>query len=106
MRGLAGRVEHLSVVDGLGSQRPGGSRSPRGSGSKVQIRPGVWKLRVTVGRYAEGSVRRVHRTVRAGTAAEAAHALAAFVAEGPESPPVESKGDRGVTGNEAIERVL
>ena len=100
------RLDHLTLIGTDEVSPMARSRSPRGSGSKVQIRPGVWKLRVTVGRYAEGSVRRVHRTVRAGTAAEAAHALAAFVAEAHESPPVESKVDRDVTVNEAIERFL
>jgi integrase len=72
----------------------------------VEIRPGVWKLRVTVGRYAEGPVRRLHRTVRAATAREASRALVAFVAEVNESRPVESRADRDMTVNEAIERFL
>lgn len=100
------RLDHLSVLESDEPVASARRRAARGSGSKVQIRPGVWKLRVTVGRYAEGSVRRVHRNVRARTAAEAAQALAAFVAEVHESPPVESKVDRDVTVNEAIERFL
>jgi hypothetical protein len=49
-------------------------------GSKVEVRPGVWKLSVSAGRFDDGSVRRVHRTVRAGTAAKSARLLAEFVA--------------------------
>jgi hypothetical protein len=32
----------------------------------------VWKLSVSAGRFDDRSVRRVHRTLRAGTAAESA----------------------------------
>ena len=38
-------------------------RGPRGGGSKRMVRAGVWKLTVSAGRYADGSVRRLHRTV-------------------------------------------
>ena len=38
------------------------------------------------GRFDDGSVRRVHRTVRAGTAAESARLLAEFVTEVHNSP--------------------
>ena len=51
-------------------------RAPRGSGSKTEIRAGVWKLRVTSGRYADGRVRRLHRTVQANTEAQATRELA------------------------------
>jgi integrase len=99
------RVEHLSVIEADRPVAPG-KRAPRGSGSKVEIRPGVWKLRVTIGRYAEGHVRRVHRTVRAATAREASRELAALVTEVNESPALESRAERDMTINEALERFL
>jgi hypothetical protein len=36
----------------------------------------VWKLTVTSGRYADGRVRRLHRTVQANTEAQATRELA------------------------------
>jgi integrase len=100
------RVDHLSLHGGGARVRPDRRRAARGSGSKVEVRPGVWKLTVTAGRYAEGQVRRVHRTVHVATAAEAARELAAFVTEVHESPSVASRADRDVTVDEAIERFL
>ncbi len=61
---------------------------------------------MTAGRFADGTVRRIHKTVHAATAAEASQALAAFVAEVHESPPVESKADRDMTMDDAIDRFL
>ena len=46
------RVEHLA----LRGESPAANRrrAPRGTGSKTEIRPGVWKLTVTSGLYADG----------------------------------------------------
>jgi hypothetical protein len=66
----------------------------------------VWKLSVSAGRFDDGSVRRVHRTARAGTAAESARLLAEFVADVHNSPLPDKKTDRDITIDEAIERFL
>jgi integrase len=101
------RIEHLAVRR-LPSGRRGRSRRSRsrGGGSKVEVRPGVWKLSVSAGRFDDGSVRRVHRTVRAGTAAESARLLAEFVTEVHNSPLPDKKTNRDITIDEAIERFL
>ena len=75
------RIEHLSLRGAPDQAVDRKRRSPRGGGSKTEIRPGVWKLTVTAGRYADGRVRRLHRTVQADTEIEATRELAAFVAE-------------------------
>jgi hypothetical protein len=54
----------------------------------------VWKLSVSAGRFDDGSVRRVHRTARAGTAAESARLLAEFMADVHNSPLPDKKTDR------------
>jgi hypothetical protein len=72
-------IDHLTVIGANDRARATRGRAPRGGGSKVEVRPGVC-CGVTLGRYADGEVRRVHKTVPAATAA-AAQALAAFVAE-------------------------
>jgi hypothetical protein len=46
-----------------------------------EVRAGVCKLTVTAGRWADGSPRRLHRTVHAATDTEASAALADFAAE-------------------------
>ena len=99
------RVEHLSLRGELPA-KDGRRRAARGTGSKTEVRPGVWKLTVTAGRYADGRVRRVHRTVRAGSEAEARGQLAGFVAEIRDAPLPERRSDRDVTVDEAIEQFL
>jgi integrase len=103
------RVEHLSVRGASGADAAPPSRKPRssaGSGSKVEVRPGVWKLTVSAGRFDDGSVRRLHRTVRADGNAEATHALAEFATEVHSSSLPEKRADRDITVDEAIERFL
>jgi integrase len=102
------RVEHLSVQGGESTGRPvsARTRAPRGSGTKRQVRPGVWKLTVTAGRWADGSPRRVHRTVRAGTDGEASAALADFAAEVRSAPLPTGKDDRDISVDDAVERFL
>jgi integrase len=101
------RIEHLSPRRLPSGRRGTGRRSrSRGGGSKVEVRPGVWKLSVSAGRFDDGSVRRVHRTVRAGTAAESARLLAEFVTEVRNSRLPDKKADRDITIDEAIERFL
>jgi integrase len=102
------RIDHLSQKGGepLAEWQPARMRAPRGSGSKRQVRPAVWKLTVTAGRWADGSPRRVHRTVRAATEAEASAALADFAAEVRGAPLPDGKHDRDMTVDDAVERFL
>jgi integrase len=100
------RVEHLSVQHATQPAVLGRRRAPRGSGSKREIRPGVWKLTVTAGRYSDGRVRREHRTVHVRSELEAARELATFVAEVHSSPNVQSRADRDITVDAAIEQFL
>lgn len=102
------RVDHLTLQGGESptKARPAKKRAARGSGTKRQLRPGVWKLTVTAGRWVDGTPRRVHRTVRAGTDAEASAALADFAAEVRSAPLPAGKNDRDITVDEAVERFL
>jgi hypothetical protein len=102
------RIEHLAIRRPPSGRRGTAMRSgSRGGGSKVEVRPGVWKLSVSAGRFDDGSVRRVHRTVRASTAAESARLLAEFVTEVHNSPLPDKKAERDFTIDEApIERFL
>jgi hypothetical protein len=89
----------LALLQGNGRSRP---RGRRGGGSKTMIRPGVWKLAVTVGRFADGSERRrVHTTIHARNELEASRALARFVAEVRDSSLPGSKLERDITVDEA-----
>jgi hypothetical protein len=101
-------VDHLSLHGASPAEvaRPSRQRAPRGSGTKRQVRPGVWKLTVTAGRWDDGSPRRVHRTVRAATSSEAASTLADFAAEVRGAPLPEARSDRDITVDEAVERFL
>jgi hypothetical protein len=90
----------------VASPRRHRQRAPRGTGSKTEIRPSVWKLTVTSGRYTDGRVRRLHRTVQADTEIEATRELAAFVAEVRRDPLPQRRQDRDVTVDEAIEQFL
>ena len=100
-------VDHLSLrqraIAGGGASR---ARAPKGAGAKIEVRPGVWKLTVTVGRWADGTPRRVHRTVRAATPTEAANELAEFAGEVRSAPLPEARSDRDITVDEAVERFL
>jgi integrase len=100
------RIEHLSVRGAPDRAVDRKRRSPRGSGSKTEIRPGVWKLTVTAGRYSDGRVRRLHRTVLADTEIEATRELAAFVADVRRDRLPNHRQDRDVTVDEAIELFL
>jgi integrase len=102
------RIDHLSLKGGKSpaERQPARMRAPRGSGTKRQVRPGVWKLTVTAGRWADGSPRRVHGTARAATEAEASAALADLAAEVRSAPLPDGKHDRDITVDEAVERFL
>jgi integrase len=98
------RISHLGVAGG--EQRPKRGRAPKGGGSKTMVRPGVWKLTVSAGRYANGSPRRLHRTVHAPTEAEATRALAEFVVEARNATMPNTTAERDITVDEAVQRYL
>jgi integrase len=102
------RVDHLSLRGGESpiQAQPTRKRVPRGSGTKRQVRAGVWKLTVTAGRWADGSPRRLHRTVHAATEAEASAALADFAAEVRSAPLPVGRDDRDITVDDAVEWFL
>ena len=75
---LCVRIEHLRI-DGSATSKPG-VRNRKGSGSMREVRPGVWRLSATT-RFADGTTRRVNRTVYATGQTRAAKDLAAFVDE-------------------------
>lgn len=102
--GLCVRLEHLGLD---GTRTPARrSRAARGGGSKRQIRPGVWQLSVSAGRFADGSPRRVHRTVRARNETEATALLAEFVTEVRGEPPAPRKDMRDLNVDQAMELFL
>lgn len=61
---------------------------------------------MAAGRYANGSPRRLHRTVHVPTEAEATRALAEFVAELRDATPPDTTADRDITVDDAVERYL
>lgn len=100
------RVDHLSVP---GKAKPATGprrRSTRGSGTKVQVRPGVWKLTANAGRYDDGRPRRVHKTVRAANEDEATREQIAFAAEVSASGHARTQAERDITVNQAVELYL
>lgn len=102
------RVNHMSLhgqpIEAPAEQRR--RRASPGAGSMTEIRPGVWKFTVARGRYADGSIRRAYRTIRAGTEPDARRELAGFVAEVDQDVLPESRDERDITINAAIERYL
>ena len=100
------RADHLGLRRGVSRPKRARRRAAKGGGTRVEVRPGVWKLSVTVGRYDDGPRRRVHQTVRATGVTEAERELARFVAEVNAAPLPESSADRDVTVDVAVERYL
>lgn len=100
------RLDHLRVVGRRSTTAAPEKRSAKGSGSKVEVRPGVWKLTVNNRRYTDGSVRRVHRTVHVEGSAAATRELAKLVAEVAGTKQAASKQLRDITLDEAIERFV
>ncbi len=97
------RVEHLSVRGGPPVVRAASvRRRGHGSGTRTQVRPGVWKLTVMAGRYDDGRPRRVHRMVHVPNEAAAARAQIAFVAEVQGAPQPRTQAERDITMNEAV----
>jgi integrase len=75
-------------------------------GSMRLVRSGTWELRVTVGRWDDGRPRTLYRTVFAGSEAEAAPQLGAFVNEISGAPLPAERDIRDLTVDEGIERYL
>jgi integrase len=102
------RVEHLELVPARRrpAQRPSPNRGVKGGGTRTEIRPGVWKLTVSAGRYDDGSPRREHRTVHADSDAAAALEQAAFAAEIRDSALLDNKADRDMTLDDAVAKYL
>lgn len=92
---LCVRIDHLQL-SGAGERSRAPRRASKGSGSKRELRPGVWELSVTAGRDADGQPRRRFRTVR-GTKAEASRALTAFVGEVGDGHALPRRSARGIT---------
>lgn len=97
------RLEHLSLT-GIPSTVSPITRARRGSGSLRELRPGVWELSITAGRYTDGGVRRLYRTVEAPNRTEALSELSAFVAEATTAAP--SKAVHDITLDAAVEQFL
>ncbi len=70
------------------------------------VRPGTWELRVTVGRWEDGRPRTLNRSVAANTEAEAAAQLVTFIDETSRAQLPDSRHERDVSVDEAIERFL
>jgi hypothetical protein len=82
------------------------TRARKGTGSMRLIRPGTWELRVTIGRWEDGRPRTLNRTVSANGEAEAAAQLVAFVDELSRAQFPDTRDDRDLAVDEAIERFL
>lgn len=109
------RVDHLSLAGDVAAQatitelvprRPARPRGRKGGGSMREIRPGVWKLSVTAEPYADGTQRRVHRTVHGLTRTQASLELAAFVNEVANGTPPADRDSQALTMDEAMKVFL
>ena len=100
------RLEHLSVEGAGADPTATKSRAPRGAGTRVKIRDGVWKLTVTAGRYDDGRPRREHRTIYVDSEADATRQLAQFVTEVNSNALPDSRADRDILVDDAIEKYL
>ncbi|MGH8999068.1 MAG: HNH endonuclease, partial [Acidimicrobiia bacterium] len=109
------RIEHLSLLGDPGQIENGGrkrvreserQRSKKGAGSMREIRPGVWKLTVTVGTFDDGRARRRYRQVFVPNATAAAKELSAFVAEVRHEPAVMRSDRRDLNFDEAVQMYL
>jgi integrase len=97
------RVEHMSLVGGGG--KPARAPAASGTGSKREVRPGVWKLTVVAGRDGRGRLRRAYRTV-SGSSRDATKALASFVTEVGAGDSIPTREHRGQTVTEVVDAYL
>ncbi len=102
------RIEHLRLdVPRSTSPRPNTSqRGRQGGGSLREVRPGIWELAVSAGRFADGTPRRLFKSVHANGKREAVAELAGFVTEVQQAHQAETKELRDLTVDEAVERFL
>jgi integrase len=104
---LCVRVEHLSL-DGADEvmTKERRIRARRGTGSMRQVRRGTWELRVTAGRWSDGRVRTLYRSVQADDEADATTQLIAFVDEMGRTQHPDGRDVRELTVDAALEKFL
>jgi integrase len=100
------RLDHLRLEGAREASKTLHRRARKGTGSMRLIRPGTWELRVSAGRWEDGRPRTLNRSVAAKSEAEAAAQLVAFVDETSRAQLPDSRQERDVTVDEAIERFL
>ena len=100
------RIDHLSLEAAQHTGRSRRSRARKGTGSMRLVRPGTWELRVSVGRWQNGRLRSLTRTVRARTESAAAKLLAEFVDEVSGGQLPDTREIRDLSFDQALERFL
>jgi integrase len=100
------RVDHLRLEGHTETQPRRQTRARKGSGSLRIVRPGMWELRVTMGRWKNGRPRSLTRTVPARSKAAAAALLGEFVDEMSSSQLPETQDLRDITVDQAMDRFL
>ena len=104
---LCVRLDHLTIdKEQLGPARPAQGRARKGTGSMREVRPGSWELRVTAGRWTDGRVRTLNRTVAAANEREASELLRAFSEEISRSQLPADRDTRDMTVDQAVETFL
>ena len=100
------RLDHLRLEGAREASPSRPRRARKGTGSMRLIRPGTWELRMAVGRWEDGRPRTLNRRISAKFEADAAARLVAFVDETRRVQLPDSRHERDVTVDEAIERFL
>jgi integrase len=100
------RVEHLAITRTARASRRPKERERSAAGSMREVSQGRWELSVTSGRFSDGSVRRLYKTVEAPSRREASRALATFVSEVQSSALPAERQDLHITVDAAIEQFL
>ena len=103
---LCVRLDHLRLQGGDGATKIRRTRARRGTGSMRQLRRGTWELRVTAGRWSDGRVRTLYRTVTADNEADATAQLVAFVDELGGAKHPEKREVRELTVDAAIAQFM
>jgi integrase len=99
-------LDHLNVEGADEILKPRRTRARRGTGSMRQLRRGTWELRMTAGRWSDGRVRTLYRTVKADNETDATTQLIAFVDEMGGAQHPEDRAVRELNIDEAIELFL
>src|ERR1700683_4835861 len=100
------RVDHLTREGASEAKPRSQARARKGTGSMRMARPGMWELRVSLGRWENGRPRSFTRTVPAKSKAAAAALLAEFVDEMTDSQLPKTQDLRDITVDEAVTRFL